>query len=105
MTQRVTAKYVTTEQNDVDCEHNRADADSESIVEPECFPNVVAQNQNENECEIQKIAVHVLHDERERTLAEICFARLAHRARGRVRPECFVVRAAIIITGQPESAR
>ena len=95
----------------VDREDNCADADSERtaaghrMVKPERFPNVVAQNQNENEREIQKIAVYVLHDERERAFAQIRFTRLAHRARGRVRPECFVIRAAIIVTGQPESAR
>ena len=75
------------------------------MVEPERFPNVVTENQDENEREIQEIAMHVLHDERERALAEIRFARLTDSARGRVRPECFVIRAAIVITGQAESAR
>ena len=101
----MTAKSVTAEQNDVDREHDCADADAKSIIEPKRLPNVIAQDQNENEREIQKIAVHILHDERERSLAQILFARFADRARGRVRPESFVVRAAIIITGQPESAR
>ena len=68
MAERVTAKSVTAEQNDVDREDDGADADSESITEPKRLPDVVAQNQNENEREIQKIAVHILHDERERTL-------------------------------------
>src|SRR2546430_11807031 len=105
MPQRMTTKSVTAEQDDVNREHDCADADAESIIKPEPFPNVVTQNQNENEREIQKIAVHVLHDERERALAEIRFARLTDSARGRVRPECFVIRAAIVITGQAESAR
>src|SRR5438128_10811648 len=102
---------VTAEQDNINRKHDGADADAERtaaghrIVEPERFPNVVTQNQNENEREIQKIAVHVLHDERERALAEIRFARLADSARGRVRPECFVIRAAIVITVQAESAR
>ena len=58
-----------------------------------------------DEREIEKIAVHVLHDQRKRTLAEIRFARLAHGARRRIGPERFVIGAAIVITGQPESAR
>src|SRR5260370_5666158 len=105
MTQRVTAKSVTTQQDDINREHNRADADSKSIIEPERFPNVVAQNQNKNECEIQKIAMHVLHDERERALAPITLARLTDRTRRWIRPECFIISAAIIITGQSKSAR
>ena len=107
----MTTESIAAEQDDVDREHDCAGADSERtaaghrIVEPECFPNVVAQDQNENEREIQKIAVDVLHDERERALAEIRFARLTDSARGRVRPECFVICAAIIITGESKSAR
>ena len=49
--------------------------------------------------------MHVLHDERERTLAQIGFARLADRAGGRIGPERFVVGASIIVAGEPESAR
>src|SRR5437667_5809845 len=105
MAQRVTTKRVTAKQDNVNCEHDRPDANSQSVVEPESFPNVVTQNQNENEREIQKIAVHILHDQRERTLTEISFARFADRARGRVGPKCFVIGAAIIITGEPKSAR
>src|SRR5438067_9789412 len=105
MTQRVTTERVTAEQNDVNREDNCADADSESTVEPERLPNVVAQGQNENEREIQKIAMHVLHDERERALAKIRFARLTNGTCRRVGPERFVIRASIIITGQPKTAR
>ena len=101
----MTTKCIPAEKNDVNREHDCAHADPESMVEPERFPNVVAQDQNENEREIQEIAMHVLHDERERALAEIRFARLTDSAGGRVRPESFVIRAAIVITGQPKSAR
>src|SRR5437764_11177660 len=111
MAERVTTKSVTAEQDDVNREHDCADADSERtaaghrLVEPERFPNVVAQDQNENEREIQKIAVHVLHDERERAFAKIRFAWLTDSAGRRIGPERFVVRTAIVITGQPKSAR
>src|SRR5713101_8720716 len=111
MSQRVTTKCVPTEQDDVDREHNRADAKTErtpaarSIDKPESFPNIIGQDQNEKQREIKKVAVNVLHDERERTFAEISFARFAHCARRRVCPKRFVVSAAIIITGEPKSAR
>src|SRR5438045_1781265 len=105
MPQRMTTKSVATEQDDVNREDDCANADSESTVEPERFPNIVAQDQNENEREIQKIAMHVLHDERKRALAPITFPRFADGARRRVSPERFVIRASIIITGQPKTAR
>ena len=71
---------------------------------PERFPNIVGQNQNEHERDIKKIAVHVLHDQREGTFAQIGFARLAHRACRRIGPERFVIGASIIIAGEPEAA-
>src|SRR5438093_1048953 len=104
MPKRMTAKRIAAKQNEVDRQNNRADAETEVMIEPERFPNVVSENQNENECEIQKIAMHVLHDQRKRTLAEISFARLTNRACGRIRPERFVIRAAIVVTGQSKSA-
>src|SRR6266404_461791 len=111
MSQRVTTECVTTEQNDVDREHNRANANAERtpaarhIDKPECFPNIIGQDQNEKKREIKKVAVNVLHDERERTFAEISFARFADRAGRRVCPKRFVISATIIITGEPKFAR
>ena len=105
MAQRVTTKCGTAQQNDVNRQDDCANADAEPMIKPERLPNVVAQGQNENEREIQKITMHVLDDERERALAEIRFARLANGACRRVGPERFVIRASIIITGQPKTAR
>src|SRR5712692_2067090 len=104
MSQRVTTECVTTEQDDVDREHNRANAKTERtpaaryIDKPERFPNIIGQDQNEKQREIKKIAVNVLHDEREGTFAEISFARFAHRACRWISPERFVVSAAVVIT-------
>ena len=76
------------------------------IGKPNCLPNVVAQESIiKDQREIKKIAMDVLHDEREGTLAQIGLARLAHRAGRRVGPERFVISASIIITGEPEPAR
>ena len=101
----MTTKCIPAEENDVNREHDCAYADPESMVEPERFPNVVTENQDENEREIQEIAMDVLHDERKRALTEIGFARFTNRAGGRVRPERFIISAAIVIAGQPKSAR
>src|SRR3981081_4680686 len=105
MPQGVTAKCITAEQNDVDREDECSDSNSKSVRKPKRFPNIDTQNDDENECEIKKIAVHVLHDEREGTLTEISFARFAHRAGRRIGPERLVVGAAIVITGESETAR
>ena len=105
------AKGVAAEQNDVDRQHDRADADAKEVLsgrrigKPKRLPNVVARIDNENQREIKKIAMDVLHDEREGTFAQIGLARLAHRAGRRVGPECLVVGAPIIITGEPKPAR
>ena len=69
------------------------------------FPNVIRQDQNEQERQIEKIAMHVLHDERERTLAPVALTRLTYSACRRIGPERFVVSATIIITGEPEATR
>src|SRR6266851_7110767 len=103
MAERMATESVPAEQDNINRKHDGADADAERTaaghrtVEPKGFPNVVTQNQNENEREIQKIAVHILHDQRERTLTEISFARFADRARGRVGPKRFVVSAPVIV--------
>ena len=95
----MTADRIAAEQNDVDREDNCANADAESVREPERFPHVVAEDENENEREIEEVAVHILQDQRERTLAPVGLARLAHGAGRRIGPERFVIRAAIIVTG------
>src|SRR5436305_3789086 len=75
------------------------------IDKPKRFPNIVSEHHDEEERDVHEIAVDILHDQRKRTLAEISFPGLADGAGWRVRPERFVIRASIIIAGQPKSAR
>ena len=111
MAQRVTAECVTAQQHRINGEDKRADSDSENclscrrICKPHRFPGIMRKQEDKKERKIQKIAVHILHDERERSLAEVGLARLANRARGWISPKRFVVCAAIIIAGEPKSAR
>src|SRR5437762_6446386 len=99
----MTTECVTTEQNNVDCEHNSTNPDSQSAIEPQRLPNVIGQNADEDQSEIKEVAVHVLHDERKGTFAPVALARFAESAGRWVGPECFVIRASIIIAGEPES--
>src|SRR5438105_15119470 len=49
--------------------------------------------------------MHILHDQRERSLSPVAFTRLAYRTCRRISPKGFVVRATIIVTSKPEPAR
>jgi len=98
------AERIAGEQGDVREKNQGAHTDTEGVVEPESFPNVVGEEDQEDERDVEKIAMDVLDDEREGTFAEIFFARLADGARRRVRPEGFVVCAAIVVTSEAESA-
>ena len=73
--QRVAAERVAAEQDDVDGEDERAEADAEvacpsRVGEPERLPRVVREDDEEDQREVQEVAVDVLQDERERALAE-----------------------------------
>ena len=69
MPQGMTSKRITAKQVHVDGQHDGADANAERafarrwIDKPERFPNVIRKDQNEDERQIEKITVHVLHDE------------------------------------------
>ena len=107
--ERMAAERVAAEEHGVHGEHQRADADPERhlpgrIGEPHRLPDVVGQDEQKQDRQIQKVAVDVLEDERERLLAEILLARLADGARRRIGPERLVVGAAIVVAGEAETA-
>jgi len=104
MAQGMTAQGVTAEQGDIREQDESAYADAKVAVEPAGLPDVVREKQQEDEREIQKIAVDVLEDQRKRSFAPIGFARLAHGAGRWVGPKCFVVGAAIVVAGDAETA-
>src|SRR4051812_31222713 len=105
------AKGESTEQVDIQRENERADPktkrsfSSRRIDKPKRFPNVDRKDDDKENSEIEKVAMHVLHDQRKRTLAEVTLPRFADGARRRIRPESLVIGAAIVVAGQPQSAR
>ena len=110
MAQRMTTERVTAEQNNIHGQHQRADADAErsracGISEPYSFPSIVRQKDQEQQRDVKKEAVNVLHDERERMLAAIALPRFTDGARGRVAPERFVISSAVVVASRPESPR
>jgi hypothetical protein len=77
MTQRVAAERVGGQQDEVGGEHERADANAElapprrRVRKPHCLPQVVRQHEQEQQGDIEEVAVDVLHDERESLLTPI----------------------------------
>src|SRR2546430_14009310 len=110
MAEGVTAEGEAAEENHVKQKNECSDADAERrfaggrIDKPERFPDVDREHDDEEEREIEKIPVHVPHDQREGTPAQVSLPRFADRAGGWISPEGFVIRAAIVIAGQPQAA-
>src|SRR6185295_2134889 len=79
--QRMAAERVAAEEEDVRREHQRPDPEAErghagpGVGEPESQPDVVEQEDEKEQHEIEKVAMDVLHDERERALAAVDLAR------------------------------
>src|SRR5260221_7563577 len=105
------AQRITAEENHVQDENDGSDAETKmldagyGIFKPHPQPGVVGEQNDEDDREIHEVAMDVLDDEREGALAEVGFARFAHGAVDRVGPERLVIGAAIVITGEAESAR
>src|SRR4051794_26588490 len=101
MAERMTPECVTAQQHHIHGQNERAHShpkycrSSRWVCEPEGFPDIMREKENKEQREIQKIAMHVLHNERERTLAEIRLAWFTDTAGGRISPERFVISAAV----------
>ena len=105
MPKRMAAERVAAEQNHVHEEHERADVDVEAIGPAhESVPRVFGEQDNENHRKVHEVAMNILNNQREGSFAPVGLARLADGAVGRVSPESFVIRAAIVITGEAETA-
>src|SRR3990172_5236128 len=108
---RVASQGGPAEENDVQCQHQAPDADSKCfasgrrVEKPHALPGVVREYQDEEKGQVQEVPVDVLQDERERVLAAVGLSGLSHGAVRGIRPERFVVRAAVVIAGESKSAR
>src|SRR5262249_31115964 len=90
MAQRMASEGVAAQQGHVRQQHQRADADAEAAVKPKRLPDVVGQQEDEDQREVEEVSMDILQDQRKGALAEITRARLADRAGGRVRPKSLV---------------
>ncbi len=94
---------VAPQQNHVDDEHEAPHADAEVPVEPKTSPRVGSEDDEEGQSDVKEITMKILQGQREGVLAAEALARLTHRAGGRVRPEGFVIGAAVVIAGQAKT--
>ena len=103
------AEGVARQQDRVRRQDEAADADAEAWRrrrrKPERLDGVEGQDADEEQAEVQEIAMDVLQNQRKRSLPQILLTRLADGARRRVGPERLVVRAAIVVAGDAEPAR
>src|SRR5207249_2547884 len=95
MAEGVASKDVAGDQHNVDGQHDRADADTEAVFEPEGLPHVPDEKRPDDVGESQEVPVEVLRDERETLFAQIRFTWLADRAGHGIHPKSFVIRAPV----------
>jgi len=106
MPQRMAGKRVERQQNDIRSQDKSAQADAEMPVEVEGLNNVVPEKQNEHDCDVEKITVKVLKDERKLRLTLIfAFRRLTDGARRRIEKKRPVVSFAVVIAGSAKPER
>src|SRR5215216_1940669 len=103
------AERVAAQEHDVGREDEGADADSKLGAatgprKPQRLPHIVAQHHQEEQRDVQEVAVDVLQDERKSALAEITLPELANGAVWWISPERLVVCPAIVIAREPEEA-
>ncbi len=111
MPEGMAPKRVPAQQDDVDEQHQGPDPDTEMhgsgrrILEPQRLVDVAGQQDQEQQCQVQKVAMHVLQDEGEAALTPVALSRLAHGTGRRIGPKSFVVGPAVVIAGDAKPAR
>src|SRR5262249_51553853 len=104
--QRMATKRVARDQYHINGEHQGSDADSKDLLpgswigKPHPVPNIVREDQDEDQRQVQEIAMDILNDQRERALTPIVRSRFAHRARRGIGPERFVVGPTVVVAGK-----
>jgi len=111
MSQRMTAKSVASKQNNIHRQHECAEAKPERslarhrIDKPHRLPHIMGKHEEKEKSEIEEVAMHILHNERKGTLAEVGAARLADGAGRWISPKSLIVGTTVIITGEAKTAR
>src|SRR5277367_14621 len=106
MAERVAGEGVEREHDDVEAHDEGADADAEVAVEIIGEDDVVPEEGQEDESDVEKIAVKILQDEWELCLALVfAIGGLGDGAGGWIQEEGAIVGFAIVIAGGAETKR
>ena len=71
MAQRMTTESIAAQEKYICGQNNRPEIDVKTVGKPKGFPGVVREKNNKNQCEIKKITVNILQNQREFSLAAI----------------------------------
>ena len=89
----MTSERVSSEERGIHRQHDRADTHAKSfflgnrIGEPHRLPRIIYKKEDEQDRQVKKVPMNVLHDEREGIFAAIGFPWFGYGAGGRVGPE------------------
>src|ERR1700694_2751806 len=102
----MTGECVAGEQRGVHREDQRADGNTERSSRPERSPDVVPEKKENQQREVQQVAMQILENQWECCLAAILSApSFSDGAAGRMERKGAVVRLAVVVAGQTKSAR
>src|SRR5829696_2733267 len=101
----VAGQRVQPQEEGVDQQHHRAQADAPALGEVEGPQGVPGQDDRERQGQVEEVAVDVLEDEGEAGLAGVAGPGVGDGAGRRRQPERPVVRLAVVVAGQPEPER
>src|SRR5207244_4464272 len=105
MAKRVTGECVSGEQRGIRSQNQRAHRNAELSSRPQRAPHVVPEKKQNDQCEVQQIAMQVLQDQWKCSLAAILASRsFSDSAAWRMECERTVVRLAVVVTGQTKSS-
>jgi hypothetical protein len=99
------AEYVTAEKNNVHHQDEASHPNPEAVGKTKGHDCVIKQKSPNQVGEAQKVTMEILHDQGEASLAQIRLAWFTDCARRRIGPERLVIRAPVVVTGEPEEAR
>src|SRR5438309_2663615 len=109
MPKGVTTEGIASQQNNVHKQHDRAEGDTKilatgvAVEEEKRLVGVVRENDQENEGRVQEVAVDVLNNEWQETLAAVAVTGLSDGTVRRIRPEALVIRPPVVVTGESKA--
>jgi hypothetical protein len=101
---RMAGESIHSQKDDVEKQHQSPDSHADSAIKKEGAERISPKKNEEDEANVQKVAVEVLQNKRKRSLTPITvLSAFADGARGRIKKESAIVSLPIVIARDPES--